>query len=392
MPNTLSFNQLSTVLGAITKQATGKTAIEPVTTADFVSVAQLALLSGYDPLMTAISQVLSKTIFSIRPYSRKFSGLMVNSERYGNHVRKLQTVDKPFEDDDRYLLTDGQAVDQYKVNKPDVLQTNFYGANTYQKSLTIYRDQLDCAFSGPDEFSSFISMIMTNSSDMIEQAHESTARATLANFIGGKIAGDTPNVIKLVTEYNTVSGLNLTSETVMQSDNFVPFTRWMFARIKNISDMMSERSALYHINITNPSDKTIMRHTPLNRQKIYLSSKFMNQIDATVLSQTFHNDFLRIADYERVGYWQSIMAPLDISVTPSYLDDTGSIVKATSAVEQSNVIGTIFDEEAVGVTTVNEWSASTPFNARGGYSNIFWHFTDRYWNDFTENGVVLLLE
>ena len=27
-----------------------------------------------------------------------------------------------------------------------------------------------------------------------------------------------------------------------------------------------------------------------------------------------------------------------------------------------------------------------------GYSNIFWHFTDRYWNDFTENGIVLLLD
>ena len=58
----------------------------------------------------------------------------------------------------------------------------------------------------------------------------------------------------------------------------------------------------------------------------------------------------------------------------------------------SKVFGVIFDEDAAGYTVVNQWSASAPFNARGGYTNIFWHSTDRYWNDFTENAVVLLLD
>ena len=143
MANDLTFNQLSTVLTAITNQATGVNNIEAVDTASFISVAQTALKTGYDPLTTAISQVLSKTIFSVRPYTRKFKGLNVSNQRYGNHVRKLLTIDKPFEDDDRLKLVDGESIDQYKVNKPKVLQTNFYGANQYQKSVTIYEDQLD---------------------------------------------------------------------------------------------------------------------------------------------------------------------------------------------------------------------------------------------------------
>ena len=114
--NDLSFNQLSTVLTAITNQATGVNNIAPVDTSSFVTVAQTALKTGYDPLTTAISQVLSKTIFSVRPYSRKFKGLNVSNQRYGNHVRKLLTIDKPFEDDDRLNLADGQSIDQYIVN------------------------------------------------------------------------------------------------------------------------------------------------------------------------------------------------------------------------------------------------------------------------------------
>lgn len=392
--NGLTFNQLSTVLTEIVGQATGKTPLAPVNTGEFVSVAQTALLTGYDPLVTAISQVLSRTIFSVRPYYRKFSGLMVDSIRYGNHVRKLQVVDKNWEDDQRFELVDGQAVDQQVVNKPAVLQTNFYGANVYEKSLTIYKDQLDCAFSGPDEFSRFVSMVMQNVQDMIEQAHESTNRATLANLITGVYtAAPTTQVVHLVTEYNTEAGLAgadaLTAETVLQPGNFVPFMRWAFSRIRTLSDMLTERSINYHINVTG---KEIARHTPKARQRAYFSSSILNMIDSTVLSDTFHDNYLSLGDYERVNYWQSIGAPMSISATPTYMQTDGTLTSPEAAVEIENLFGVIMDEEAAGVTVVNQWTANAPFNARGGYTNTFWHFTDRYWNDFTENAVVLMLD
>ena len=73
--NELSFEQLSTVLNAITAQATGAKPMAVTDTASFITVAQTALKAGYDPLLNAISQVVSKTIFSTRPYSRKFGGI-----------------------------------------------------------------------------------------------------------------------------------------------------------------------------------------------------------------------------------------------------------------------------------------------------------------------------
>ena len=53
---------------------------------------------------------------------------------------------------------------------------------------------------------------------------------------------------------------------------------------------------------------------------------------------------------------------------------------------------TSIDDEAAMTCPVNEWSANSPFNARGGYTNMFWHMTYRYLNDFTENCIVLLLD
>lgn len=388
--NDLTFNQLSMVLNSIVQQATGQQAQQVTNTAEFVSVAQTALKTGYDPVLQAISQVLSRTIFSIRPYTRKFGGLMVSNQQFGNIVRKLNIADKDWEEDSRFELTDQSSVDMYKVNKPSILQTNFYGANVFEKSLTIFKDQLDCAFSSPEEFGRFLSMTMTNASDMIEQAHENLARATLANFIGGKISGDTASVIHLLTEYNTITGLKtpLTDETVYQPANFKPFMQWVYSRVASLSSLMTERTQKFHINVTG---KEISRHTPVNKQKVYLYAPARYQTETMVLADVYHDNFLRMADNETVNFWQSIDKPDEINVQPVYLQADGTLKTDESPVNQKGIFGVMFDEEAAGYTVVNQWSAPTPFNSKGGYSNIFWHFTDRYWNDFTENGIVLLL-
>lgn len=389
--NDLTFNQLSMVLNSIVQQATGQQVQQATNTAEFVSVAQTALKTGYDPVLQAISQVLSRTIFSIRPYTRKFGGLMVSNQQFGNIVRKLNIADKDWEEDSRFELTDQNSVDMYKVNKPSILQTNFYGANVFEKSLTIFKDQLDCAFSNPDEFGRFVSMTMTNASDMIEQAHENLARATLANFIGGKISGDTASVIHLLTEYNTITGLNppLTAETVYQPANFKPFMQWVYSRVASLSSLMTERTQKFHINVTG---KEISRHTPVNKQKVYLYAPARYQTETMVLADVYHDNFLRMADNETVNFWQSIDKPDEINVQPVYLQADGTLKSDDTPLNQKGIFGVMFDEEAAGYTVVNQWSAPTPFNSKGGYSNIFWHFTDRYWNDFTENGIVLLLD
>ena len=408
--NDMTIEQVSTVLNAIVEQATGQQPNIAVTdTSSFVTVAQTALKTGYDNVINAISQVLSRTIFSIRPYSKKFKGLEVSAQRWGNHVRKLQVIDNTFENDQRYDLTDGYSVDMYSVKKPKVAQTNFYGQVTYQDHLTIFRDQLDVAFSSPTEFASFITMIMQNMADRINQADEEFDRAAVANFIGGKIGTEayladntlpgTGSIIHLLTEYNDYLGLEddleadppvikrYTSETFKEPTVYEPFIKWVFGRMSTIAQFMSERSVKYHTNLT---DKPIMRHTPATNARMYLFSPVLNDIKSSVLSDIYNDELLKFADHESVNYWQNIDAPDTIKVKAEYMLPNGTL--DNSDITQADVFGVILDEEAIGTNRCSEWSERTPFNAAGGYSNIYWHWTRRYWNDFTENGVVLLLD
>lgn len=387
--NELTFNQLSVILNSIVKQATGQISTVKIDMNNFASVGTTLLKSGYDPVLNAISQVLSKTIFSTRPYYGKLQGLQVSNVRYGNHVRKLTAGDSDWEDDERVNLVDGESVDQYKVKKPPVLQTNYYGQNVYSRHVTIFRDQLDVAFSSAEEFGRFISMIMTNAADQIEQAHESTRRATLLNLAAGVIAkNDTNTTIRLLTEYNTKTGQELTITDIYKTENFEPFIKFAYSRINTISDYLEERSSIYHMNVTG---KTVMRHTPKRNQRLYFYSPILNDVQTSVLSSVFNKDELRIPNTENLNYWQSIVKPDTISTTPVYMAADGTLTSPSSELYTNTLLAVLIDEEAAGVTTVNEWSASSPFNASGGYSNMFWHFTDRYWNDFTENAVVFRL-
>ena len=389
MANNLSFDQVSTLLNATLEQVRGVEPVGEITLHNFAAVGQTLLKAGYDNLLNAISVVLSDTYFSIRPYGQKFGGLFVDSQQWGGYVRKIQVVDKEAVDNDEYDLQDGPGVDHYAINKPLVLQLNFYGGTTYSRDLPIFKNQLDIAFSSAEELGRFWSMLYQNLDDMVTQDRETQARLAVCNFIGGKIKGDADNVVHLVQRYNDITGKALTDETVHAPENWRDFCLWMFGYIKTLSEQLTERTQKFHINV---AGKPISRHTPLDRQKVYLLNTEANMIDTTVMSQAYHDDYLKVVDFETVNFWQGIDTPAAINLKPSYLNGaTGEVVNSPDAVT-ADIFGIIFDEEAIRCTVINEWSQVTPMNARGGYSVRWDHYTVRWMNDFTENAIVLMLD
>ena len=386
--NNLSFEDAAALLNTLRAQANGSTAMAMVDESQFVSVAQQTIKSGLDPMMNAISQVIGRTIFSERPYNAKFGGIQMDSQRWGYITRKLAISDKDFSSDQGFTLVDGQAIDQYRVNKPNVLQLNFYGQNTYSKVYTTFKNQLESAFHSSGEFGQFVTMVTQNALDMIEQARENTRRMTIANFIGGKISA-TNGVIHTISEYNAQTGASLTAATVYDKANFDDFCKWLYARIATLSSMMEERTQLYQIQVTG---KTLTRHTPKEYQMLYLYAPFLAGMSARVLGDTFHDELLRYANVEAVNFWQAANTPDSINVKPMVLQADGTVAEAAVAVEQAGILGVIFDRDALGVTTMDESVDVTPFNAAGRYWNTYHSFIERYYNDFTEKGVVLLLD
>lgn len=385
--NTMGIEQAYTLVNAIHEQATGQKTIQPTDLSSFISVAQATLQTGYENTLNAISQVLGRTIIAVRPYEEKFRGLEYSADRWGGIIRKINFADTPALDDPTYSLVDGQSIDQFVVKKPNVLETRYVGSNVYKGQMTIFTRQLDVAFSNPQEFASFMSGLMTHFVNERTQWLENLKRSMLANLIGAK-SDMGADVIHLLTEYNSATGLSLTSQTAIQPANFKGFMEWVYTRVSNLSRLMTERSELFQMVITG---KPIMRHTPMEDQRVYMGSKFLDAMSSMVLADTYHDNFLRYADVEAVNFWQAIQNPDSVSVTPVYIDNTGAVVTGTAQVINS-IVGVMFDRDAIGYNIYQDSLETSPYNADGQYYNLFHHVRVQLQSDFTEKALVLMLD
>ena len=400
--NTLTFEQCSTVLNSLVQQATGRASVIS-TEADFISVAQTALSLGADVIMNTLSNVLARTIFAIRPYSASMAGLEKSLPQWGAYMRKFNIVASDWKDDDAYdypvtydatetsnPLGNGLSVDPWIINKREFIQTNFLGQSVFEDHYTIFEDQLETAFRNSEEFGQFISMITTDMSNKIELAKENLSRGLVSNFIGGLLAeNNSARVVHLLTEYNSATGGSYTSTSIMLPENFAPFMKWVYARIAGIASLFREMSVRYQTTL---NSKYVPRHTPYNKQKMYMLGQDRYQIDARVLADTFHDNYLKYADVETINFWQGIETPDKIIVTPTYTNTSGVVTTAGSAITKTGVFALLFDEDAMGWSMVHQRVLPTPVNPRGLYRNMWYHMRLRCFSDNTEKGVVFLLD
>lgn len=402
MPVGMTFQDISAVLAEINKAATGQ---EPtsdiIDTSSFVSVAEATRRTGYDNLLNAISQVFTRTIFAVRPYRAQMLGLEKDGSAWGNHVRKINYFDSDPIKDTTYSLPDdgtagteagGDSVDPWIVERPKVLQTNYYGQTNYSRKYTQGLIQLNSAFQGPDQLAEFWSGMGTHMANQIEQDRENLSRLLVVNRMAGTYGASPSSMIYLLDEYNAETGLSLTATSVFAPDNFPDFARFAFARINDVSDMLRARTIKWHQNWEiSGTPYNFMRHTPYDRQHLYLSSRLQRQIGARVLADTFNSGMLQYRDMELVPYWQTPddreMVKVNVIRTAK---DTGTSY-AAGPLGLANIVGVLFDDDAIGYTPIDSQVLATPVNARSRYVNFWYHYGWRWFNDFTENAVVFLL-
>ena len=402
MPVGMTFQDISAVLAEINKAATGQeTTSDIIDTSSFVSAAEATLRTGYDNLLNAISQVFTRTIFAVRPYRAQMMGLEKDGSAWGNHVRKINYFDSDPVKDTTYSLPDdggvgteagGDSVDPWIVERPKVLQTNYYGQTNYARVYTQGLIQLNAAFQGPDQLADFWAGMSTHMANQIEQDRENLARMLVVNRMAGTPRTAPTAVIYLLDEYNAETGLKLTATTVFQPGNFPDFARYAFARINDVSDMLRSRTINWHQNWNiNSTDYNFMRHTPYDRQHLYLSSRLQRQIGARVLSDTFNSGMLQYRDMELIPYWQTPDDRESVRVKPIVTYTTGVANAVSNNIGLENIVGVLFDDDAIGYSPIDSQVLATPVNARSRYVNFWYHYGWRWYNDFTENAVLFLL-
>lgn len=383
------FEQVYNILNAVAKQATGREDISVVDTSSFVAVANTVLRMGTDVFFNTLSDVLSRTIFSYRPYEPLFDIVSADAERWGNHVRKVVPLDFEAVENEEYTLVDGQSYDPWIVAKDKIVQFNFYDSVTHARYRSYPVDQIRTACTGPEQFSEFIAMLFSNARSLINADEENSRRLCVCNFIAGKTLVDSRNVRHLLTEYNDYTGQTLTAQDARQNTNYIPFMQWVSAQIESASLHMRERGYKYHMNLTGAN---IPRHTPRNYQRLIMMADDYTRIKNSVLSNTFNEEYIKgFEKFEAINFLQAENTPNKIIIEPSIISATGTpTTGAETTVE--NFFAMIFDRDAMLHTTIDTSSYTTPINGRTKHYNVWYHYTNRYCNDFTENAIMFLMD
>lgn len=395
--NSMTFKQSATLLNALLEQMTGASSLAPADESEFVAVGTTVLQQGYDQLNTAVSQVLTRSIYSSRAYRMIYPSIERDEARWGGIVRKVTTLDLDFIDDAAFSLTDGvTGPDPFLVNKQKAVQFNFYGGNVKELVVTTTEDQLRQAFQSSADFGSFMASQAQNLVNQLNQKIEAESRATVNNMIAAACYEGGDRVIHLLSEYKDDTGNEtITAANYLSAAEFEPFAKWMYGRLNTLKAFMAERTQKYHANITTYNgaalSKPILRHTPSEYLNIFMLTEFMNQVDASALSGIYNQQILSIGGFEKVNYWQSIDAPSTVQVKPNVLQADGTCEAPDSAVTCNGVVGVLFDDEALGITVIDEGVRSIE-NPRGRYFNNWYNWTTRWYNDQSENFVVLCLD
>ena len=384
----LTKEQIYTLTNLIAEEGQAVTDIQATDLSSYISVATSILALGTEKALNSLMTVLQRTIIAVRPYDEKFKGLQWSADEWGAIVRKISYADTYTDEEEAYTkaVTEGESVDPWTVHKPNVLETHYFSSDVLSKWYTIYDYQVREAFSSPENLGSFITGLFTHFSNERTQYLELLKKSLLVNAIAGKNAMS-QDVINLRTEYNEATGENFSLQDIMKPENYKGFMDWCYARVSKITREFTARSQKYQKVIT---DKPIMRHTPYRDQRVYMLAEFLEAMSSRVYANTYHDNFLTYADVEAVDFWQAINNPDEIKATPVYIDETCAIVTGEEQVME-NVVGVIFDRDAMGYNIFNDMLASTPLNPRGLYYNTFYHADIRLAQDFTEKICVLTL-
>lgn len=370
-------NQIYELVNDVAQQTMGESALTASDTASLVAMGNAILSSSTntEAFIDTLVQRIGRTMISYRPYKSQLGLMAVSDMTMGAIMQKIKVKMPSAVEDVTTQLIDGQSVDQYIVSKPRANQKLFVKRTPYTFYVTIQKKWLREAFTSETAMGSFIAAIYGEVENALELSQENLARLCMANFMA-TISTSTNRVINLVTEYNTLKSTSLDEDNALLDEGFL---RYALGRMNNISKKMKTMSVLYN-------DGSETRHSPEGDQRFVSLVDFQTALETQVQWAAFHEQYVKKQNGIEVPYWQAAQSPMDINLVIE-----GDDPEQGESTTLSNIVAFIHDRDALGTYRKEVEVATTPLNARGLYTNQFWHMNDLYFNDVSENGVIFTL-
>lgn len=395
MANTLTPTDVYGIVNAMSQEMFGANAtIQALDSTTFATVGETMLRTSVTNTMDALANVLGRTVFRVKRYRGKFKMILRTPAEWGGIERDISFYAKPAQASHDWntdiagtQLDDGQSVDPWTISKKYPLQINFCGVKTLEFQVTRFTHQIKLAFSSEAAFSDFFSAMMVEIANDLESKVEAENRLMVLNAIGATYnVGATRSKVNLTSEFNAKYSTSYTTAQLLTT-YLADFVAFMVARIEGDMKLMEERNELFHIYPARNDDSgnalQLLRFVPPEDRRLILYEPLIRDEAKNVFPSLFDNSFLRLENYIGVEYWQNVNDPMAVSIKPNQLNTANGQSTDGSAVALDNVVGLLFDRDAIAASIKFESANSTGLNPKGLYINEFWHFANNYKLDQT---------
>lgn len=378
----MKVEQVYEIVNDTTKEVLGET--ELVATADnnkLVDIGETVIGSqNMDNYVRTLIDRISKVVFVDRSYEGGTPSVLMDSFEWGAVTEKIKYIGLPeATENETWDLQDGMSYDPNVFTKPQVAAKFFSKKTTFEVPMSFASRQIKSAFSGAGQLTAFFSMIENTIAKSLTVKQDSLIMKTIGNFIMGTSADQSGNrYVKLGTMYRTATGKATTGEALLYDPEFIRYSSMI---IKRIAKRMTGLSTLFNEG-ANP------RNTASKYLHMILHNDFTAAADAYLQSDTYHEQFTALPKGEIVPFWQG-------SGTAFAWSDTSTVkgipAGSNSAVTVSNILGVMFDRDALGVCNLDRRVTSN-YNGKAEFTNNWYKFDCGYFNDFDENFVLFTLD
>lgn len=324
---------------------------------------------------------VGSTVFNTRIYQGSAPSVLMTSWEFGSVLEKVDSELPDVEENDSWQLENGKDYSPNIFYQPKVSAKFFNSKVTFDIPISFTQMQVKSAFNSASELNGFLSMLMNNVQNAMTVHIDGLIMKTINNMTATVLNGKKGlQVVNLLDGYNKTATTKLTAENALQNADFIKYANLI---INTYRDRISKLSTLF-----NQGQKS--KFTPQANQHLVILSDLASASKVYLESDTYHDDNVKISNYDVVPYWQG-------SGKTYSFDDVSSIDvaikdgKSTKEIKASGILGVLFDTNAVGVTCQNQ-RVTTNYNPRAEFYTNFTKFDAGYYNDLNENFIVFTVQ
>ena len=378
-----SVNQVYTVLNAVAAQALGSAAVTVTDTTSMVALGDAVLSSANnkDAFVGVLMDRIGRTIVSMRAYNGAEKNPLIRKPfDYGCVLQKIYVdLEDANPNNEWNIGANDYAPSFAPVFKPDVRQKLFNSINTWEYDWTVPDRILRTAFISAQDMQAFISAQAQAMDNSLQLALENAGNLVRATGAAYHIENNGATAINLLAEFNGDSASPLLAADALSNEDFL---RYAALRISNVVKYMRNMSRVWNL-------EAYARHTDSDYAVLTLLQDFDAAETMNLQSGVFHDELVKLPNYNVVPYWQGAGQTYAFSDT-SKIAITIKDGASTKNVTQTGVLAIVHDVEALG-TTVYEIEQSTERNNKDRYTDYFAHANIGYFFDPSENMAVFYI-